>query len=109
MSMGSTLYNNVLKRSATYVPFVLLGAIVLDSMYSGVVDGMWNTVNSGVRVWAAVSVLLFLPRRVFLLLTSRRVWGVVMCCCVLLTWGSAQKTFDSVDWSKFDDDDEDDE
>ena len=48
-SAAGTLYNVVFKKNVTYISYILVGAIVLDSIYGSTLDGVFNGINSGVR------------------------------------------------------------
>ena len=44
-----TLYRTVFQRSSSYAAFVLVGAIVVDTVYSGFANSLWEVANRGVR------------------------------------------------------------
>jgi len=45
---SSVVYNFVFKRNVTYISYIVAGAIVLETVYGKTLDGLFNTMNSGV-------------------------------------------------------------
>ncbi len=43
------LYKVVFAKNGTYLLYVLVGAVVLDTVYGTVLDGLWSSANRGVR------------------------------------------------------------
>ncbi len=52
-----TLYRTVFQRSSSYAAFVLVGAIVVDTVYSGFANSLWEAANRGVRCRSPVALL----------------------------------------------------
>jgi hypothetical protein len=48
MSTLKTLYSTVFRSNITYLTYVFVGAIALDTVYSKGVDTAWEIANSGV-------------------------------------------------------------
>ena len=48
-SAAKALYKGIFARNSTYLLYVLIGAIVLDSVYGSVLDSFWSSMNAGVR------------------------------------------------------------
>jgi hypothetical protein len=46
MSLG-TLYKTVFKRNITYVTYVMVGAVVAESVWGKTFDAMWSASNQG--------------------------------------------------------------
>lgn len=49
-SMGSNFYRYVARSNVTYVSYIIGGAILLEAIYGKTLDGLWNGLNSGVRI-----------------------------------------------------------
>ena len=47
-SSSGKLYHLLFKRGPTYAAFVLAGAIVVDTGYSGIANSLWASANHGV-------------------------------------------------------------
>lgn len=43
------LYHVLLKKNISFIMFILSGAIVMETVYGGMGDALWNTVNRNVR------------------------------------------------------------
>jgi hypothetical protein len=52
MSTGGKLYNTFYKSNAKYVTYVVVGAVVLETVYSDLTDSIWESVNKGVSAIA---------------------------------------------------------
>lgn len=48
-SPANAFYRLVFKRNATYVAFILAGAMIGGSIYNSVMDGVFTAYNKGVR------------------------------------------------------------
>ena len=44
-----TFYKLVMKRTSTYMFFILFGAITMEAVGGSILDGIWRINNSGVR------------------------------------------------------------
>lgn len=67
---ANSLYKFVFSRNITYAAYIVSGAIVLETFYGSTLDGLWNTMNKGVRchkIWAlrGISPALCVPVRRF--------------------------------------------
>lgn len=89
-SIGGLAYNLVFRRNVTYVSYVLVGAIVLEGVYGTVTDGLWSSMNKGVGARARGGGD---ARRTRLVSHTR--------ARVSTRPPRVQRTYDSVDWSKF--------
>ena len=43
----SGAWNAILSRNFSYVTFIVLGAITVETIYGGVTTGLWKAMNSG--------------------------------------------------------------
>lgn len=41
----------ILSSNVTYVSYIFVGAVVLEAVYGTVTEGIWNSINKGVRGW----------------------------------------------------------
>jgi hypothetical protein len=56
MSISKKLYENVWGKSTIfYISYVLAGAVVLEAVYGGVTNYIWESVNYGVRKFRLIS------------------------------------------------------
>jgi hypothetical protein len=49
-AVAQTFYRFIGRRNTTYLIYIFGGAIVAESLYGKTVDGLWNSMNRGVRV-----------------------------------------------------------
>jgi len=43
----SEAWNAILSRNFSYITFIVLGAITVETIYGGVTNGLWNGMNRG--------------------------------------------------------------
>ena len=48
-SAMSGAWNAIVSRNFSYVTFIVLGAITIETIYGGVTTGLWKAMNRGVR------------------------------------------------------------
>ena len=47
-SFAGAVYKNVFKRNPIYISYIIVGAIVVENVYVGATDALWNSWNAGV-------------------------------------------------------------
>lgn len=95
MSTAGTAYKLVFRRNVTYISYIIGGAIVLEAVYGTVTDGIWNSLNAGVRGSA--------PRACTATCAPRLRAGDHLAASprALCPAACLQRSYDQVDWSKF--------
>ena len=46
-SAVSSAWNAVISRNFSYITFIVLGAITMETIYGGITTGLWKTMNRG--------------------------------------------------------------
>lgn len=93
MSTLKTLYSTVFRSNITYLTYVFVGAIALDTVYSKGVDTAWEIANSGVSLRVAKACSYLCPYSILTPMDTGSVLGICRSSTTRLTGPSGASTW----------------